>query len=98
MIFRIYDIEALTTQYVDRIGTLYDDIGDAESEDVPTPSEALAMVRTERNARLAQSDWTQLADVPLASSEVAQWRIYRQELRDMMSGFAWNVSTWPRKP
>jgi len=98
MIFRIYDIEALTTQYVDRIGTLYDDIGDAEFEDVPTPAEALDMVRAERNARLAQSDWTQLADVPLASSEVTQWRIYRQQLRDMMHGFAWNISTWPRKP
>lgn len=98
MIFRIYDIEALTTQYVDELGAFFDDIGDAEFTDVPTPSEALDMVRTERNARLAQSDWTQLADVPLASSEVTQWRIYRQELRDMMQGFAWNVSTWPIEP
>jgi len=98
MIFRIYDDDALRTQYVDELGNLYDDIGDAEFTDVPTPSEALAMVRTERNARLAQSDWTQLADVPLGSAQVTQWRIYRQELRDMMDGFAWNVSTWPRKP
>lgn len=98
MYFRTFDVDTLTTLYVDRYGTVYPDIGDEPFEDVPTPSEALAMVRTERNARLAQSDWTQLADVPLASSEVTQWRIYRQELRDMMSGFAWNVSTWPRKP
>lgn len=98
MIFRIYDIDALRTQYVDELGNFFDDIGDAEFTDVPTPSEALGMVRTERNARLAQSDWTQLADVPLASSQVTQWRIYRQELRDMMRDFAWNVSTWPRKP
>jgi hypothetical protein len=98
MILRIYDIDALRTQYVDELGNFFDDIGDAEFTDVPTPSEALDMVRTERNARLAASDWTQLADVPLASSEVTQWRIYRQELRDMMRGFAWNASTWPRKP
>ena len=48
MIFRIYDVDALRTQYVDELGNLYDDIGDVEFEDVPTPSEALAMVRTER--------------------------------------------------
>lgn len=98
MYFRVYDIEQLRTQYVDRLGNLYDDIGDAEFTDIPTPSEALDMVRTERNARLAASDWTQLADVPLPSSQVTQWRIYRQELRDMMRDFAWNISTWPRKP
>lgn len=98
MIFRIYDVDTLRTQYVDEVGGFPDDIGDAEFADVPTPSEALDLVRAERNARLASSDWTQLADVPLGSAQVTQWRIYRQELRDMMSGFAWNVSTWPRKP
>lgn len=98
MIYRVYDVEQLRTQYVDRYGNSYDDIGDADFEDVPSPDEALDMVRAERNARLSACDWTQLADVPLTSSDVTKWRIYRQELRDMMDGFAWNVSTWPIEP
>lgn len=98
MIYRVYDVETLTTAFVDAYGTYYDDIGDMPFEDRPTPDEALALVRAERAARLMACDWTQLADVPLTSSDVTKWRIYRQELRDMMDGFAWNVSTWPVEP
>ena len=98
MYYRIYDLATLTTQYTDDLGNLYEDIGDAPFEDVPSADEALAMVRTERNARLSACDWTQLADCPLPAPTVTEWRIYRQELRDLMGDFAWNVSTWPSKP
>ena len=39
-------------------------------------------MRQERNALLAQSDWTQMADSPLSNSKKAEWATYRQALRD----------------
>lgn len=55
-----------------------------------------AEVRAERNAKLAQSDWTQVADAPV---DKAAWATYRQALRDItvQPGFPWNV-TWPDDP
>ena len=36
-----------------------------------------------RNAKLAESDWTQAADSPLSDSKKAEWKTYRQSLRDI---------------
>jgi hypothetical protein len=47
----------------------------------------LAYIRNERNARLAASDWTQMADV-IASHDAVwlnAWNVYRQALRDMLA-------------
>lgn len=53
-------------------------------------------VREERNNRLAQSDWTQVADAPV---DATAWAAYRQALRDVPAqpGFPWEV-TWPQQP
>jgi hypothetical protein len=53
-------------------------------------------VRSDRNVRLAKSDWTQLADAPV---DAASWVPYRQALRDITTqpGFPWTV-TWPESP
>lgn len=40
-------------------------------------------VRIKRNAKLAASDWTQLADAPLTSAEKAEWATRRQAWRDI---------------
>ena len=50
-------------------------------------------VRTTRNEKLKDSDWTQIADAPV-DKEI--WATYRQALRDVptQSGFPWEV-TWP---
>lgn len=55
-----------------------------------------AEVRSERNAKLAASDWTQVADAP---TDKAAWATYRQALRDISAqpGFPWTV-TWPTEP
>ena len=47
--------------------------------------EPLKQLRTERNYRLAQSDWTQLSDTPIVSSSKIEkdWKDYRQQLRDI---------------
>lgn len=53
-------------------------------------------IRNQRNRRLADCDWTQLADAPV---DAAVWASYRQELRDIsnQAGFPWNVQ-WPQQP
>ena len=55
-----------------------------------------AVVRADRNARLAACDWTQLPDSPV---DPAPWETYRQALRDISDqpGFPWEI-TWPVSP
>jgi hypothetical protein len=67
---------------------------DEERADIE--SQKAKAVRTDRNKRLAESDWTQLADAPV---DVAQWSVYRQALRDVpqQEGFPFNV-VWPQSP
>jgi hypothetical protein len=52
--------------------------------------------RSQRNALLAQSDWTQLSDAPV---DATAWTSYRQALRDitLQDGFPHDI-TWPEKP
>lgn len=59
-------------------------------------AQAAASARAERNRKLAESDWTQLADAPV---DQAVWSAYRQALRDVpaQAGFPHDV-TWPELP
>lgn len=53
-------------------------------------------VRAERNKKLVDTDWTQLAD---SNANATTWGTYRQALRDLPTaeGFPHNV-TWPTEP
>lgn len=53
-------------------------------------------VRTQRDALLADSDWTQVSDAPVNHQA---WAEYRQALRDLpqQAGFPTEI-TWPVKP
>lgn len=59
-------------------------------------SEEAVKVREQRNQKLKDSDWTQLADSPM---DKTAWATYRQSLRDVtsQSGFPWTVA-WPNVP
>ena len=59
-------------------------------------AKAAAAVRTERNKKLADSDWTQLAD---SGADATAWAEYRASLRDLPAsdGFPHDV-TWPTAP
>ena len=59
-------------------------------------AEQAKSVRATRDAKLAECDWTQVADAPV---DKAVWATYRQALRDVtaQTGFPWTV-TWPDKP
>jgi hypothetical protein len=53
-------------------------------------------VRTERDQKLQQSDWTQLPDVPIDTKEA--WAEYRQALRDVTDQpDPFNI-VWPTPP
>ena len=59
-------------------------------------AEQAANVRSTRNEKLSDCDWTQLAD---STADKAAWATYRQALRDItaQAGFPWTV-TWPDAP
>ena len=80
-------------------------IEDAQSSDFPTPAfspsqemtdEKATSIRQERNTKLSESDWTQVADSPV---DKTVWATYRQALRDVttQTGFPWTI-TWPDAP
>lgn len=54
-------------------------------------------IRQERDSKLRDSDWSQLADI--ADSVKAEWAVYRQALRDVteQAGFPHRVE-WPVSP
>ena len=57
---------------------------------------AWAAVRTERDQRLAASDWTQLPDAPV---DAAAWASYRQQLRDLPQNYILPSDVeWPEEP
>lgn len=59
-------------------------------------AEQAKSVRAERDKKLADCDWTQVADAPVNKTT---WATYRQALRDVtdQSGFPWTVN-WPAAP
>lgn len=60
---------------------------DQEAEQI---AQAWADLRTDRNAKLFSSDWTQAVDAPV---DRAAWAAYRQALRDLPAN-----TDDPRKP
>jgi hypothetical protein len=59
---------------------------------------AAAKIRTERDAKLTESDWTQVVDAPV---DQAAWATYRQALRDIPTHANFPNLTetdWPTKP
>ena len=78
------------------IGWSYVDGVFTEPADTRTDEEIAAEVRTDRDVKLTQSDWTQVTDAPV---DKAAWATYRQALRDIPSqaGFP-NEVTWPTEP
>jgi len=91
------------TSEIDRFGFTLADFPDAPIPEMPAynPDErALEQeadeVRTQRDALLSQSDWTQVPDAPVDQSA---WAEYRQALRDVpeQAGFPQEV-VWPQIP
>jgi len=73
-----------------------------EPTTLTSETEAIAwtMIRQQRNARLAASDWTHVVDSPLDTPTTDTWAAHRQALRDLPAGISDPTAevTWPTEP
>ena len=62
------------------------------------PTRAWAALRSERDGKLAESDWRASSDLTLADA----WKTYRQQLRDLPASYndttVQGDITWPSEP
>ena len=67
-----------------------------EPDPGPSEQQLAAQARSQRDALLSQSDWTQVPDAPV---DHQAWADYRQALRDVpeQEGFPTDIN-WPTKP
>ena len=73
------------------------------SSDSDNPKETPWEMRNleRRKEALQETDWTQVPDSPLTDSKKAEWRIYRQALRDLPTHSNWpelDGTEWPTPP
>lgn len=63
---------------------------------------AMTLLRERRDRLLAASDWTQMSDSPLTTTQKTAWKKYRQALRDLPKtcGEITDVESadWPQTP
>ena len=64
--------------------------------DPRTPETQWPIVRADRNRRLQETDWTQLADIPQETKTL--WEPYRQALRDITDQLDPFNIIWPTPP
>ena len=103
MIYRLLlAVPQVSFLYVDGFGTYYDTPpAGSEIVDSPLQEQALENVREWRDQLLQESDYTQLPDVPISPADLAQWRAYRQALRDypqQINVADWSAPPWPVAP
>ena len=95
--------DILRIEYWDDLGNQYQEPlpADATVEDNPTQAAAMEELRLCRNARLIESDWTQLDDAPLTPAQKEAYKEYRQALRDYpatVNAVLWTAAPYPQKP
>ena len=74
-------------------------VNDQAQADADTLASSWVKLRTERDALLVSSDWTQFIDSPLDDEAKDDWAIYRQELRDLPATTDDSSDpTWPDTP
>lgn len=62
------------------------------------PPQTWENIRTQRNALLSGSDWTQLPDAPLDEEARSAWRAYRQALRSLTDAARPEDCIFPEAP
>lgn len=65
---------------------------------VANAESAWALVRMERDKRIAASDWVMLPDVSMSPERKQAWLQYRQELRDVTTQPDPAAIAWPKAP
>lgn len=77
-----------------------------EPDFVELKDQFIAGLRSYRNSKLIMSDWTQMPDIAEVKGQafVDAWKVYRQQLRDIMPLYETNDVTnleevvWPQEP
>jgi len=83
--------------YNDIVAGKYGPIGDYVPPKAPTSAQLWEQIRSQRNALMAASDYTQMPDYN--ASNKAAWATYRQALRDLPQTQTDPANiTWPTKP
>ena len=97
--FTHYIVGPVFTDYTDDEGVTHTASEQYEAYCFDKDAQQGQVVRDDRDKRLAECDWTQLADSPLDADSKEAWRLYRQDLRMVpeQPGFPWNVE-WPPVP
>jgi len=87
------------SDYTDDEGNLVTKTDQENDYQARLNSEAAASVRTQRDAKLAESDWMVIKSAETGVALATEWAIYRQALRDIteQDGFP-NEITWPTDP
>ena len=58
-----------------------------------------ALGRANRDALLQESDWVVLSDSPITGDKLAEWKTYRQALRDLPANTTdWTKVEYPTQP
>ena len=101
----IVDVEAHTDEDGNDVATTYIQshfVGQDDTKDARLLADEWTRIRKERTRLLAETDWTQANDTPLASGKVTEWGTYRTSLRDLPSDQSsktkYSDITWPTKP
>lgn len=76
----------------------YFSIADGDLYYSPETEKMMRNVRVIRNSLLEDSDWTQLSDVQLSAGELAEWKQYRQDLRDWPGVYVPGDKWWETVP
>ena len=89
------------SDYTDEDGNLVTKTDQENDYQARLNSEAAASVRTQRDAKLAESDWMVIKSAETGVSLSTEWATYRQSLRDITThaNFPYLTETdWPTKP
>jgi hypothetical protein len=91
-----WTIGPVFTEYTDEEGVTHTAAEQEAAYVQRIDDEQATAVRADRDKRLAETDWTQVADAPV---DKTAWATYRQALRDVpaQEGFPWDV-TFPEQP
>lgn len=65
---------------------------------VESQDNIMESLRAIRNSLLTETDWTQVEDSPLSPEKKAEWKNYRQALRDLTDVDDLTTIVWPVKP
>jgi hypothetical protein len=97
--FTHYIAGPVFTDYTDDEGVTHTASEQYEAYCFDQDAKQAEAVRKDRDKRLAECDWTQLADSPLSPDDKLAWQLYRETLRMVpeQPGFPWNVE-WPPVP